>query len=604
MFTESDAQTALFWSRLQNWKWRQFRQRLARVGVVGLLLVFGLILQVPVAFGQIPGLTSTEVQVPQGVERFGFNEILYIDFNGKRLFKIASPLVLNRSDPGSQIPVELRAAQIKSNLDQLIANTVSDESRSYSTLIDPKTLQIKVEVINGQPVLLARDAHLVEPRVILTVTDSDAQYYGTSKELLAKRWQTSLEAELHEALESRQPEAFKQQIRDAALYLVGTLFSSLVVVYIWWRLGKRKQSLEELQKDQEAALPSTETPQLYQAKLPEYLQPIFSLKSRLQLVYFLRWFLFWAFLLIWTAGVAATLYQFPQTRLFAVRLISTPILVLSALLLTGLADSLSTVAIDKFIKASASSEVISLETLQRKSQRILTIVGAVQGLKTVLIYIVGVIFILQTLQIAPVSILTLGAVLALAASFAAQSLVKDLTNGLLILLEDQYAVGDFISINSVSGTVENLNLRITQLRSNAGNLITIPNSQIQQVENMGKHWSRATVRIEVAYETDIDAAIKIIHETIEALSQDPEWQPQILNPEELVGLENISHAGMTIQIWIRTLPLKQWSVEREFRRRLKTALGSSGIQIGTPQLISIQQPIISPPPPGQSNPGQ
>jgi moderate conductance mechanosensitive channel len=308
MFTESDSQTALFWIRLQNWNWRQFRQCLARVGATGLLLIFGLFVQVSVAFGEIPGLTSTESQAPQGVERFGFNELIYIDFNGKRLFKIASPLVLNRSDPGSQIPVELRAAQIKSNLDQLIANTVSDESRSYSTLIDPKTLQIKAEVINGQPVLLAKDAHLVEPRVILTVTDSDAQYYGTSKELLAKRWQTLLEAELHDALESRQPEAFKQQIGDAALYLVGTLFLALVVVCLWWFLGKRKQSLEELQKDQEAALPNTEAPHLYQGKLPEYLQPIFSLKSRLQLVRFLRWFLFWAFLLIWTAGLAATLY--------------------------------------------------------------------------------------------------------------------------------------------------------------------------------------------------------------------------------------------------------------------------------------------------------
>jgi moderate conductance mechanosensitive channel len=592
MFTENHLQSALFETHSQNWNWRQLWQFLVRVSFIAFLLLFSLNLQVSTVYAQIPGLTSSESSLPQGVERFGFNDLVYVDFNGKKLFQIASPLVSNRKDPGSQIPVELRAAQIKSNLDQLIANAVSDESKGYSTLLDPKTVKIQVEVINGQPVLLAKDAHLVEPRIILTVTDSDAQYNATSKELLAKRWQVLLESELREALESRQPEAFKQQTGIAALCLGGTILSTLAVAFSWWLLGKRKQELEELQKNQETSLPHHEAePGLH---LFEYLQQVFTLKGRLQLIRLLHWFLFWVFLFLWTAGLAATLYQFPQTRQFAVGLISTPILILVVLLVTGLSDSLSTIAIDQFLKASASSEVISVETLQRKSQRILTIAGALQGLKTVLIYIVGIIFILQTLQIAPVSILTLGAVLALAASFAAQSLVKDLTNGLLILLEDQYAVGDYISINTVSGLVESLNLRITQLRSNSGNLITIPNSQIQQVENMGKSWSRATVLIDVAYETDIIAAFKTIHETLNAFAQEPEWKPLILQPEELLGLDNISHTGMTIKVWVRTMPLKQWSVGRELRRRIKLAFDSNNIQIGVLPIVSIQQPTNLP----------
>jgi moderate conductance mechanosensitive channel len=592
MFTENHLQSALFETHSQNWNWRQLWLFLVRVNIIGFLLLFSLNLQVATVYGQILGLPSSESQLPQGVERFGFNDLVYVDFNGKKLFQIASALVINRKDSGSQIPVELRAAQIKSNLDQLIANAVSDEPKSYSTLLDPKTVQIQVEVINGQPVLLAKDAHLVEPRIILTVTDSDAQYHATSKELLAKRWQVLLESELREALESRQPEAFKQQTGTAALCLGGTIFSTLAVAFSWWLLGKRKQELESLQKNQEAPLPHYEAePGLH---LFEYLQQVFSLKGRLQLIRLLHWFLFWVFLFLWTAGLAATLYQFPQTRQFSISLISTPILVLVVLLVTGLSDSLSTIAIDQFLKASASSEIISVETLQRKSQRILTIAGALQGLKTVLIYIVGIIFILQTLQIAPVSILTLGAVLALAASFAAQSLVKDLTNGLLILLEDQYAVGDYISINTVSGLVESLNLRITQLRSNSGNLITIPNSQIQQVENMGKSWSRATVLIDVAYETDINAAFKTIHETLNTFAQEPEWKPLILKPEELLGIDHISHTGMTIQVWVRTMPLKQWSVGRELRRRIKLAFDSNSVRIGALPIVSIQQPTNLP----------
>jgi moderate conductance mechanosensitive channel len=593
MIIESFIQKSLFGTYAQKTNGRQCKQLFSVISFIGLLSLFILSLQASTVYGQIPGLSlSTGSQAPQGVERFGFNEIIYVDFNGKKLFRIASPLVLNRSDPGSQIPVELRAAQIKSNLDQLVATTASDVPKSYSTLIDPKTLQIKVEEINGQPVLLVKDAHLVEPRVILTVTDSDAQYYSTPKEELAKRWQTLLKASLREALESRQPEAFKQQTEMAALYFGGTVLSTLAVAGFWWLLGKRKQDLEELQKKQETSLPHIESES--GLHLLAYLQRVFGLKGRLQLVRFLRWFLFWAFFFLWTAGLAATLYQFPQTQQFAISLISTPILILVAALVAGLADSLSTVAIDQFLKASASSEIISLETLQRKSQRILTIAGVLQGLKTALIYIVAVIFVLQTLQIAPVSILTLGAVLALAASFAAQSLVKDLTNGLLIVLEDQYSVGDYISINTVSGLVENLNLRITQLRSNSGNLITIPNSQIQQVENMGKGWSRATVLIDVAYETDIIAAFKTIHETLNTFAQEPEWKPLILQPEELLGLDNISHTGMTIKVWVRTMPLKQWSVGRELRRRIKLALDSNGVRIGALPIVSIQQPTNLP----------
>lgn len=182
-------------------------------------------------------------------------------------------------------------------------------------------------------------------------------------------------------------------------------------------------------------------------------------------------------------------------------------------------------------------------------------------------------------------LLAFGAVLALAVSFAAQSLVKDFVNGFLILLEDQYAIGDKILVNQVLGVVEDLNLRMTRIRTDAGNLVTIPNSQILQVENTSRNWSRADFRIEVAYETDVDQALDIVRKVSEELASDPKWQPFILNPQEMLGVEAISHSGMVIRIWIRTVPRKDSTVSRELRRRLKKAFDHNHVKIGVPQQL-------------------
>ncbi|UBF30716.1 mechanosensitive ion channel family protein (plasmid) [Kovacikia minuta CCNUW1] len=207
----------------------------------------------------------------------------------------------------------------------------------------------------------------------------------------------------------------------------------------------------------------------------------------------------------------------------------------------------------------------------------------------VLFYTVAILWVLQWLNLVPGSILALGALLALAVSFAAQSLVKDLVNGFLILLEDQFRIGDYVRIGTTigasAGLVENLNLRITQLRSDEGNLITLSNSFIAQVENMSRTWARADFRIEVAYHTDIDHALAIVRETVDQMAQEPEWQSFILDTHELLGVDQISHTGMVIRVWIKTAPLKQWTAARELRRRLKIAFDQHQIQIGVPQQI-------------------
>ncbi|MGC8713107.1 MAG: mechanosensitive ion channel family protein [Leptodesmis sp.] len=551
----------------------------------------------------MPGLPSPSTpQLPLGVQRSGLVESTPVLLDGKEVFKIASPTVLNRAEPGQQVPVEVRARQIEMNLAQLLApNPVAERSASYSTLLDPQTTEVLIENLNSQPVLFVRDAHLAEPRVLLTVTDADAQYYATTKAELAQRWQATLQQELRQALESRQPGARKERLNQVAISLATMVAASLVLFGVWKLLGWRKRLLEQRQIEQrqrsEATTSAINAPldspaaaiALQEAEAEEtglqfleILREQLSLQRRLRILDFLRWLVFWAIIFVWVSGIANILSWFPETRRFATVLGSIPSVILVAWFFAGLIDRLIHLGVDRFAKAWELNSS-STENSQRRSLRISTLVAVVKGLTTLLVYITALMWVLQSLNVAPISVLALGTVLAVAASFATQNIIKDFVNGFLILLEDQYAIGDFIRVNNVSGRVEGLNLRVTQLRNDTGHLITIPNSLIAQVENMTRTWSRCDFQIEVAYNTDVNLALDVIRQVADELAHDPEWGKFILDTTEVLGVEQLSHSGILIRLWIKTLPMKQWPVAREFRRRIKIAFDKQGIAIGMPQ---------------------
>lgn len=552
-----------------------------------IVLIMGAIAQPP-ALGQLPSLTTPggTPPLPAGVERRGTLESTAVRLDGRELFRIASPVVLNRNEPGNQIPVEVRAKQIEANLEQLVVGgRGADEA-----VLNPNTLQVLTETVNGQPVLFVKDAVLAEPKVLLTVTDADAQYYSVSKERLANRWKEVLERELRQALELRQPEAVQQQISTVVTIMVATGLLTLVLGSIWTLLGRRKKQLERRQTVEMAVVPATATTSVepldtdLQLGLFQGLQRHFGLQHRLQIIRFLRWLLFWAIAFLWVIGIAYSLHAFPQTRQLARKVITIPIVLLVTWFLTGLVNRLTDFATDRFIQSREQEQSLTEANLQR----ITTIANVIKGFKTVLLYTLSVLGVLQWLNLAPGTILTLGALIALAISFAAQSLVKDLVNGFLILLEDQFRIGDNIRVGDITGMVENLNLRITQIRSDEGGLITLPNSLIAQIENRSRTWARTDFQIEVAYNTDVDRALSVVRETVDAMAQDSQWKSVILDTQELFGVDHISHTGIVIRVWIKTTPLKQWATARELRRRLKIAFDRHHIQIGIPQQIWLE----------------
>jgi small conductance mechanosensitive channel len=582
-------------SKLNVWNRKQVRRFiLCNLGILIVLMIT--VFHLPLTAGQLPTLPTTNgaQTLPPKVERRGTLEVTGVRMDGKELIRIASPAVFNRNEPGAQIPVEVRARQVEANLEQILGG-----GRFVGeTTLDPNTLQVIIEPIDDQPVLFATDATSTEAKVLLTVTGTDAQYASLSQERLAEQWQVILEQELRQAIELRQPEVLQQRLTRVITALVFTVLLTMVSGAGWAYLGRRKQKLEQRLRAELAAIankqPPAIAPVIESGGFPFFQtwHHHFTIQRRLQIIRFLRWLLFWTVFLAWILLIAYSLNAFPATRFIARKIAAIPIVILVVWFLMGLIDRLTSIIIDRVVQNWEQDQSLTEANLQRME----TITNVIKGLKTFLVYVISILWLLQWLNLIPGSIITLGAVVALAISFAAQNLVRDLVNGFLILVEDQYRIGDFVRIDNEMGLVEQLNLRITQIRNPDGNLITLPNSLIAKVENMSRTWARADMQIEVAYDTDVNHALAVVRETIDQMETDPEWRSLILDSHEVFGVEQISHTGILIRVWIKTLPLRQWDVARELRRRLKIAFDRHHIQIGIPQQIWLGNIAVTPEP--------
>lgn len=202
----------------------------------------------------------------------------------------------------------------------------------------------------------------------------------------------------------------------------------------------------------------------------------------------------------------------------------------------------------------------------------------------IFITIIAAITILGALDIQIGPILATAGVAGLAVGFAAQSLVKDIINGFFIILWDQIRVGDVVQVAGISGAVEDLNLKMTVLRSLEGNVHFIPNHLIDVVSNMTKEFSRYVFDIGVSYFEDVDEVIETMKEVDEELRTDPQFSEDILAPLEILGLDKFDDSAVIVRGRTTTKAGKQWGIGREFNRRLKKAFERKGISIPFPHL--------------------
>jgi len=181
-------------------------------------------------------------------------------------------------------------------------------------------------------------------------------------------------------------------------------------------------------------------------------------------------------------------------------------------------------------------------------------------------------------------ILAAAGIAGLAVGFGAQHLVQDVISGFFILIDDSIRVGDVVNIAGSGGVVEKVNLRVTVLRDLAGNVHYVRNGQIGVVTNMTKEFSHYVFDIGVAYREDVDEVMAVIREVDEALRGDDEFAQDILEPIEVLGLDKFADSAVVIKARIKTRPIKQWRVGREFNRRLKKAFDEKSIEIPFPHM--------------------
>ncbi len=203
----------------------------------------------------------------------------------------------------------------------------------------------------------------------------------------------------------------------------------------------------------------------------------------------------------------------------------------------------------------------------------------------IVLFFTGALMVLGELGIQLGPLLATAGIGALAIGFGAQSLVKDVISGFFIILENQYRIGDAIEVSGVSGLVESVSLRKTVLRDLEGRVHTIPNGAIKVVSNLSKEWSRSVLDLGISYREDVDQVIDLLIQIGRELESDEPYKKAILEPLNILGVERFGESQLIIRMMIKTLPLKQWEVGRELRRRIKKRFDEVGIQIPFPHRV-------------------
>jgi small-conductance mechanosensitive channel len=169
-----------------------------------------------------------------------------------------------------------------------------------------------------------------------------------------------------------------------------------------------------------------------------------------------------------------------------------------------------------------------------------------------------------------------------AIGFGAQSLIKDVLNGMFLLIENQLRINDVAIINGTGGLVEEINLRTTVLRGENGAVHVFPNGSITQLSNLTRDFSYAVFNVTVEYSQNLNRVMKVVNELGVELRNEEPWSQMILDPLEMLGVDSLSDSGAVIKFRFRTAPMKQWTIAREMNLRLKSRFEETGIELAFP----------------------
>ena len=221
----------------------------------------------------------------------------------------------------------------------------------------------------------------------------------------------------------------------------------------------------------------------------------------------------------------------------------------------------------------------------RVEQRAETLRHILRSVSKAILFIVLLLTISSELGFSIAPVLASAGIAGLAIGFGAQSLVKDIIAGFFILFEDQYGVGDVVKIGDQSGMVERMTLRVTILRDLEGRVHVIPNCNIHTVTVFTKEWARAVVDVTVAHRENLDHVYEILARVGDRLAAD--FPDRVLEKPQVLGLEKMTDDGVTIRVVVKTPPLKQWEVAREWRKRIKEEFDRERVELPNKNTIIV-----------------
>jgi small conductance mechanosensitive channel len=235
--------------------------------------------------------------------------------------------------------------------------------------------------------------------------------------------------------------------------------------------------------------------------------------------------------------------------------------------------------------AAAQAEVALVD--ERRKQRVQALGAILRSAASVTIFAIAGFIVLGDLGINLAPLLASAGVVGVAIGFGAQSLVKDYLSGIFMLVEDQYGVGDVITVGEATGTVETVTLRVTRVRDVNGIVWHIRNGTIDTVGNESQGWARAVLDFPVPFAADLATIRELLARTGDEMWNEPSWRSVMLEAPEVWGAQAITSSEVTMRMVVKTAPLRQWEIEREMRVRVKRALKEAGIMpppVETPKL--------------------
>lgn len=218
-----------------------------------------------------------------------------------------------------------------------------------------------------------------------------------------------------------------------------------------------------------------------------------------------------------------------------------------------------------------------------RRQQLVTLIQITRWLANIGLLVAAVMMLLSTFGIDITPLLASVGVAGLAVSLGAQSLIKDLIGGVLILVENQFAVGDTIQVGSASGAVEQITLRTTRLRAVNGDLYVVPNGEVRILANQTRDWSRVQVDLGVAYEQDLDRVLQVLESSVAGFAEAPEMGSRLLEPPSVLGIVSLGDSAAIVRVAVKTQPGEQWAVGRELRRFLLAVCEREGVELPYPR---------------------